>query len=576
MAEANGKIVEADISSEKAYDWFLQIADGGFDYIATMTRRSPNWLECARLKYDANRPKFARLTTENGLLMLAEDLAYEYISSGVFPRIALFDDVLVHGRSLNAFLKLLQDLLTEVLCGQITFESEQLWNDLSSSITLFICYANSSPFLLRHEFQWSMRLQYVAREREWREFSAGISDLIWKSDVANTSYVISAVQQTADAPAAVGNWEFVGEEEIPYRGAQQRLYVHPLSHDRWAFPTVRSYVCEGKRYYTPYFFCGVLDEAQIQAVYDCIQPVLSQSQSFMNLLNRAARFPSRQAVYFQLINLLIGQIILQLFFRDVGLNSAEFSYDTEKIASNFGLAADVGPIFDKLCHIAWPENFLELLVSQMGIACVEKRESLETVPASRLRAKMEQIVYSRAVQHEAYAKHLERSFVTGFEAVPIRRTGEVSFEGFLVITLDEFNLSKYDYRSTLLVLACLTQMMDRGDVSLKARVEPGKQGALQYYSAVRNTEMSLSIMPRKLMDYFDDFYRLTHFFWKDKNFPIQARSYFHRIVNNADPNTEEIVDTAGEYAEIISRHPDLINCLMDWKGVPLNVEGTNI
>ena len=168
-----------------------------------MTQKCSNLVEASLPESNGDRVIFSRLLTENGLLMKCDDIVDHYLRTGHFPSIALLDDTLVHGRSMNEFLQRLLDLLAECLRKRgYAVDIEHLQYELCKSLSLFIQVVNDAPFLLKQEYQRSMHFQCVGRELEWREFSDNTSRLIHRAEVANTSYVISARQAACGAVSA--------------------------------------------------------------------------------------------------------------------------------------------------------------------------------------------------------------------------------------------------------------------------------------------------------------------------------------------------------------------------------------
>lgn len=553
------------------FQWYKNTVLSGHDYVAGVTRRCSNLIEANLLGAQGDRAVFSRLLTENGLLMKCEDIVDYYLDTGRFPSIAVEDDILVHGRSMNEFLQRLLDLLTECLRRRgYVVDSEHLQCELCKSLSLFIQVVNDAPVLLKQEYQWGMHFQYVRRELEWREFSDKTSRLIHGAEVANTSYVISARQPACSTVSEPISWETVTEDKIPYRNTRQRFYVHPVSRVRRVFPTVRSYLCGNSRYYTPYFFCGSLSEEQIERMLELVRESCSEPcEGFFHLMDQAAAYPQLRQVHFQLVNLLLGQITLSSFFDEAGLSLSDFALDTEKISRNFGLPNEVEPCLKALCAVRWPADILDRICAVMELGPMEEWTEESDVPPDDIRSTMELAVFLQGIHHESYAKSLERAFAAGREATAIKSTGERTFERFFSIVFGGLCIPEWEYQTTVLMLACLTQMMDWGDVSLKARDRLDENGRIWYDSSIRNTEMSLSILPRKLGPYFPRFFRLAQLSWRDDDFPIQVRNYFKRLLSDGTSQAREIIRTAEIFARVISDNPNMAGTLVNWGDIPL-------
>lgn len=567
---------------KKGFSWYLNAIPENCAYMVAMTRRCPNWMEAFLLMAPQYREKFQNMITENALLMETEHLAEAYAKTGTFPKIALLDDVLVHGRGLNEFLQswlgLIEDCLEE---GGHAFDHKELWKELCANLIIYVYFVNDVPVLLKQEYQRGMHFQYIGRESEWRKFSWDISEFIWNSELANTSYVVSAScgkGKTGLVNRVWKGWDTVAEDKILYRGTRQTLYVYRDLSAYGVYATVRGYDCGETRFYTPYVFCGSLEETQVRSLTAYLKTTLEKTgktgwEGAFALLERAAAFQRRRVVAFQMLNLLLGQLTLSRFMADGGASLADFTLDTAKIAYNFGFSREVKPVLDALCSVEWPEEAWAGLPGALGLAPLEESAAGKTPSAVAIRSAMEEMSYQQAVEHETYAKELEKHFAAGQEE-EIRRTGEVHFDEFLDRILERLHVPAGHSETVRLVIACLTQMMDRGDVSLKARMETREDGSVWYDSSIRNTEMSLAIMPRKVSGHFREFFRLAQFFWRDDDFPQRAKEYFTMLLSkdSGDPQTLgeeewEEIRSAETFAEMICKYRDMVSSMMDWREV---------
>ena len=536
-----------------------------------MTQKCSNLIEANLLESDDDRVVFSHLLTENGLLMKCDKIVDHYLRTDHFPSIALEDDTLVHGRNMNEFLQRLLDLLAECLRrrGHVV-DIEHLQCELCKSLSLFIQVVNDAPFLLKQEYQRSMHFQCVGQELEWREFSDNTSRLIHNAEVANTSYVISARQAACDAVSAPAGWEAVTEDTIPYRGTRQHFYVHPVSRAHRVFPTVRSYLRGNYRYYTPYFFCGSLSPKQIDHMLTLVRKFCGvPCRGFFKLIDRAADYPQLRQVYFQLVNLLLAQITLSSFFDEAGLPQNGFELDTEKIARNFGFPYEVEPELTALCAVHWPTYMVDRICAAMELEPMEQWVEESNVSPDDIKSIVGLAVFLQGVHHESYAKSLEQAFAAGREPTTIRSTGERTFERFFSIVFAGLCIPEWQYRTTVLMLACLTQMMDWGDVSLKARDRTDEDGRIWYDSSIRNTELSLCVLPRALGFCFPPFFRLTQLSWRDDDFPAQVRNYFKRLLPDGSSKSRKVIRTAEIFARIISDTPNIVSTLVNWGDIPL-------
>lgn len=161
-------------------------------YVVLVTRRAFNiwdlFYRSSGDSYDTNS-----IISDNAILLKSHEFAEEYKNQGKFRSFALIDDILVHGRSINKFLQSFASLIKASLKEMdMDADVETIEAALADAIDLWVFVENDLPLLVKQEFQWKIRYSHVWKEKEWRQFSYDVSQLIWHADVANTSYVISA------------------------------------------------------------------------------------------------------------------------------------------------------------------------------------------------------------------------------------------------------------------------------------------------------------------------------------------------------------------------------------------------
>ena len=566
------------------FRWFCAILSGGFDYIATMTRRCSNLFEVLLEEHPDCKEDFSRVLTENGLLMKVEEIVDSYVSQGEFPRVVLADDVLVHGRNLTTFLELFYDLILECFdAKRIAFDPESLRADFDRRVTLWIFAVNDVPILVRPEQQWEMRYEHIWSENTWHEFSNSVSCLIYERDIANTSFTLSAqIAKSKAAPAReLSGWR-TPIEPLRYRDdSQQRQFYLSKFAVRDVYPTVRSYVCGNTRYYTPHFFSPELDAAQADQIADILFPRLDRELApdialqFFDLHRRTKAFSKRRSAYCQLMQLLLSLVTLSVFLSDLYGKTSAFRFDSARIARNFGYVDDVEKILNALCAIQWSGDTLAELCNIFGGAAISFPTASATdrdLPEGVKRS-MEDAVYAQALEHEKGARKMEKIYATGGECsiAELNKTGEKESSDFLSQVLNDFSDSSEDGPVILLMLSCLTQMLDRGDVSLKARAPDEGHRRSHLYCAIRNTEMSLAIMPRRISPYFMEFFHIAWLHWRNDDFPDRVSGYFAEMLYGLLRKPTEEADLrltdAVEFAQMICKNRSIVGPMLNWRRV---------
>ena len=548
-----------------------------YRYVVATTRRASNFLEIARAGYPDILSKYI---TENGLLLQAEEIARFYKMNECFPKIAILDDILVYGRNMNLLLTQLWSTVSQCLSQLGIDAGEDVEEAFNRSVSLWIYAMNDAPILLRHEFQWTMRCPQMLSNSQWRCLSDSIAKTISDRDVANTSYVISAKLKRGTYHGQPNVMSWVVDDSLRYRDNHYRysFYLFRLSPKAGVYPSVRSYVKQGFQYFTPYFFMPELNAGQVIRVLLAIFEVSSKQNLRMtnkciNLLNRIKECPSRLMVYAQFTFLLLSQITLSVFFENLDSKmEAQLIYDTEKISRNFEKGME--PILNQFCRIRWNEKQLIAILDCLGFpdrsdmiappAAVTELDYQSTVNG------VECLVYKQAVDHErdAAGQKQYRPSDAPSEDLHVNRTGEQELGSFLS-RVESWAGIQGDIVSMLPVLSCLTQMMDLGDISVKARSKRCN-GQTVFYSSVRTTEMSLAIMPRKLSRYYRQFFLLAQLYWRDQDFPDRVEYFFKEMIFGGDPEGKNatMIRNARYFARLISENQMIVDSMLNWRDLP--------
>lgn len=559
--------------------WLQEVEKVGFDYVAAITRRESNLINLI----DAQTGQLKQLgrvyITDNALLLKAEEIAEYYCAYGRFPRIAVIDDVLAHGRNLNYFMETFQRILFVSLeqlgvdCGEAALEDA-----FYRSITIWVFAINTAPFFLRQEYQWRLRYQHIWSESKWRALASQITDYIWANPRgANTSYVPSVMVPASgrlelDAPHP----DWIMDRSTRYRESKQDFYLLQSACEYGIYPTVRTYVKEDVRYYTPYFFVDKVNSnravSALRRVFDDLLPrIPDTSKKLIRLFNTITEQSLRLNVYCQLFYYIFGQITLSVFWQD-HYPAVPFptTGDWEKIAHNFGSSADIAPLFRDLNQVPWTRaqlmSLVELLSGNKDGSLVQtgQRKSSDEIIS-----KLELCVYGQALEHEERANALKHNMAGSWlNEDGIGNTGERSVFEFISDVWNDDGLQFSCADAAVSLLSGLTQMMDRGDVALKARSEESN-GTIYFHSVVRNTEMSLSIMPRRMGKYYAKFFRFAQFYWREENFPQRVERYFREVIfhGSSGPKERRCVADAVKFAELIQEHRDIVGSMLNWRSV---------
>lgn len=560
------------------YFWIETLLLYQYQYVVFITRRASNLMEAVR---KAHPEITLRYMTENGLLLQAEEIAKTYSETGHFPKIAIVDDILVYGRNMNLLLTQFWNTILQCLYRlDIDAEERNAEEAFIESISLWIYAVNEAPILLRHEFQWTMHTQRMISEGEWRSLSDSIARLIAAEDVANTSYVVSAKLPYEKERYRPNSEWWISDGNLRYRNNRQHyeFYLFPQASKFGAYPSVRIYKKRGFTYYTPYFFLPELPWAQMISILKALfnfsaRQNLKATNTCIHLLNRVKECSSRLMVYAQFAVCLLSQVTLSVFFGDLDPQlEAAVEYDTEKIGRNFGFSQDMDLLLRSFCEIKWSEEQLMELLECLELSNEADREgsppAAERANQAEVVNTVERLAYKQAVDHERDAAGRKKQD-SNDDPVPsaphVNQTGEQELGRFLSRVKENTGV-RADAESMLTVLSCLTQMMDLGDISLKARSKR-MDGIPVFYSSVRTTEMSLAIMPRKLGGYYRQFYLLAQLYWRDQDFPDRVERYFRNTIFSGDPEDKNavIISNARYFAQLIIENRMIVSSMLNWE-----------
>jgi len=545
--------------------WLTQVGVEAFDLVGAITNRSFNiiWLMMQQM------PELTNLrncfTSDNGLMIEAEMIAQYYVQYKRFPRIAILDDILVHGRRLNQFLREFQAQVFDCLKAiDAAGEQTAIEDDFYQSITLWVFAVNKAPFSLKQDYQWRLRYQCICPESQWRRYAVSIAQFIEKEDIANTSYVISAsVQSTSPLKIAAVDSGWICGEQKESLGQNVKQIVYYLSDvcQYGIYPTVRSYGKADRQYFTPYIFMEDVDSVQIVQILQRLFNQISKEEPahvLIGFFNRIAKYPRRLHIYCQLFYLLLSQVTLSVFLSENFETLPSLDYDFQKIAHNFGFSTQMEERLASLVKIRWTrEQMLSVLQPLMTAGSPVDRGTatrLSDCERDALQVNMEYKIYEQALIHEADAR-----MVQGNNAPAAKDTGEKPITEFLS------ELDASDGSKKAAALSSLTMLMDQGYASLKARLRRNRKGKSVFCSSVRNTELSLAILPQRIQAYYDDFARLGQFYWRDDDFPERVESYFTKRYD--PPPSGQVVNDAVKFAELICRYREIVDSILNWESV---------
>ena len=597
---------------EELMQWKNSIMDMEFDYVAVMPRRCLNLFEALSNQKKGEKNKEgdcteAKILTDQGLLLKSREIAEAYLTEGKLRKIAVVDELIVHGRAFGGFLTRfyatllwqLDRLAEERNCEKV--ERKQFWDVFHKSIGVYVFYENAEPMILREEYQWRLSYWHIGPSSEWRKFSLGVTKEILEQGVANSSYIISASHSPClelDSEKLAPGWiEISGEESATTFDG--KLYLdRSADTEKRICPCVRVYTLRDdpdKTFVIPYFFAGSIGMAQGEAILDRLgQEKLSDHQQLAlqhvrQLAEECLKTTGEVAVdahesvdigpyfaisYFQIIALLLAQITLDRFLKDSGLprngqgiwESLEF--DTKKIAKNFGNTVQgpagewsVEEAFSALIGISWDPAIWKDLYEILGGSPEHRQVGELNRPEGTIHDGLCKELYDIAVNHEQEAQRLALRFTmnNNIEVDSLDETVYARYEDLLtnVLKPGEESNAVPEPQNVGLFLLYLTEKMDQGDAALKVLAE-SKGGTMHGTAIIQTTENALSIVPRLMGKNFMDLFRLVQYF-SGGNIIEKVDEYFR-----GSSEQKKLLPWAKLMAEKLQKYPYLANALFDW------------
>lgn len=555
-----------------------------YPIIVTVSRRCSNLVALYLEEVKRVTGFSGSVVTENALLALADSLAEYYVKNKQFMSILIMDDILVHGRSLNLFLNKFEKIVLNGIKKRLSdVDMKQVQDSLYKSIVLSIYTINNAPFLLKQEYQWRLQYRHVEGESGIRKVSYEISDLLTKREIANTSYIISARVHCDYAPNEYNLEGWSTSEQVTRYGMSNQLYYLKGFESMGVIPSVRIYKRGSYQYYTPYCFLPRITADQLVTILRRVIAGIENhgqnelARKFIRYFNRIVDNRQSITVYYQLFELLLSHVALSIF---LSFCTVQPEYDCKKIAANFDTDNKTVKFSEMLAEFVKIKWTKEDLFDWLACANFEKLVSMsesDLSPDSKeaIMHTAELKLYEISLNHEKFAVELTESFLEK-RLSPISEresTGECELYSFL----DEVKKEKgTDQRvidqTTISLISFLTLLMDLGLISLKARAIENQEKQLTFYSALRSTEMTMSILPRLLEQYFMSFVRFTEFYWWEDDIEQRVEHYFKENICSKYSNEvgEKITRYAKEYAHMVHKYPTIVGSMLNWRFLKKN------
>lgn len=188
---------------------------------------------------------------------------------------------------------------------------------------------------------------------------------------------------------------------------------------------------------------------------------------------------------------------------------------------------------------------------------VDKNILDDTVSKDIVLSSVEQIIYEIAVKHEDMAKQLGGIYFRGGEVSTdvLSSTGTMFLKDFVDAILLRSGIKNVSKDFADIFVLCLIEMIKHGFVSLRYDCDNNV--------LVCVTELSLGIMPVKLGDCFDDFYRIVRFYFCDDDLVQQVEFCFGNLLEIPKNDVRYIV--AVYMSKLMIQYRRVIGSMINWQ-----------
>ena len=208
------------------YAYFSKILEGGFRYIVLMSRRCQVLYRLFKLIFEYDK----KIINTKAIILSDKALPFYWDKIENGDRIAVIDDILVHGRTISEIYEIIKN------------------SDKKTEIRLFCYQADQNMDCLSEEAARNLSVSYPAGTKEWRELSDKLVNCIQISNMPYTSFVTSFFQYKEPAfLTAIQNIQGLQIMEVTNAvqlGQKQHSYI--IFDPDWEKPAVFSSLSLGE------------------------------------------------------------------------------------------------------------------------------------------------------------------------------------------------------------------------------------------------------------------------------------------------------------------------------------------
>lgn len=317
-------------------------------YIVCLARRSFNleyFWETSQKEFPQHNLCF---TNENGILTYADSIARYYLDHREFPAILLYDDFMISG---DKVVLCITDLSNAISCAlenrNVDIGINEIICGLQDKIKVFVLGQTKRIEDIPLEVFWATNALKSFDTEARHQKSQRVNDLLNEADNPNTSYYLSAKMSKGIKNLICGDkWEKTHAEFDKHKAEQ---YFYQLSEETMSsaypfFVSVRVYRKGDHTYITPF---NLQPEMTSEFFFRICGSFVRKVRSYKRLTEFAKKVEKMiifaengqswsYRLLYQTMAMLFGQVVLNTFMRDSGIDRSDCAFDFEKISRNFG------------------------------------------------------------------------------------------------------------------------------------------------------------------------------------------------------------------------------------------------
>ena len=446
--------------------------------------------------------------TSSNLLYSSKEIGNKYDIDGIFPKILIIDDIVIHGRSLNQFLLSFEE--------NVFKSSKKIsMNVITNSIIMKAFIRNKKPLLLYARYQNSLFISEELNKSDWKTYYKRASDLIAFSNRGNTERSLSfAIKSSDEEPSGTISSNDFKEVVTDMQNKKEYNFVwmYPNENSPKMIATIRfkqSYIKENKYVWvcTPCILFGNTNLKNAEKLNEIIP--------FDYLMEDINRYQDSYERITDIIYLLLNLLILKKFFNELILSNDDPIYlenyvDYELLLRSYKDVLNINEItnhtlkgsFELFIHQKYDESILMKYISMYTseMDCIWNNlddclyEQRDICSAETLK-NVEDLIYRASILTEKNSYERSISSMVFNEKVLSEWGYECSISSFFSFYI--YDIRSKGYKINIYdAVALFTQAIDLGIINLKSDFRNDEITTL-----IRATEYALFIKAIRYRNY---------------------------------------------------------------------------